>query len=356
MLLSLRHWFSNPLGLGPVGWTVLAGLLPLLAVVAWLARRRRRRLLEQLGAPFGARPFAARRSWLRFLVPSGLVSVFVLLLIGIAGPQWGRDWDEPPAPGRDVVVVLDLSRSMLAEDVLPSRAGRARQALEDLVRVVQQHGGHRLGLVAFAARARVVCPLTNDYDHFRLALAELDPANPPAELRPGPGGAASGTRIGAGLREAVALQDSTLRGYQDILLLSDGDDPAQDNEWQAGVQAARAAGIPVHTVGVGDPDRATSIPTAGGRPLTFNRAVVQTRLEEQPLREIARLTGGTYTPAGTSTLPLGSLFLERIESKPATERNEDVLPLYRQHASGFFVSAFLLLALDLALGRRRTAE
>src|SRR5262249_58131955 len=132
--------------------------------------------------------------------------------------------------GRDLVVVLDLSRSMLARDVLPSRLERAGQALDDLSRAVERRGGHRLALVVFAARARIACPLTHDYDHFRQALAEQDAANPHPDIRPAGDDVQSGTRIGAALRLAVEAHDPHYRdhGTQDILLLSDGDDPAHD--------------------------------------------------------------------------------------------------------------------------------
>src|SRR5262249_49202497 len=134
-----------------------------------------------------------------------------LLAIGIAGPQWGREWVQAAA-GRDVVVVLDMSRSMLAEQ--PSRFERAKTALDDLSWAVPRRGGHRLGLVVFAGGAKVICPLTHDYDHFREALAQLDAQEPPEELRPE--SSRSGTRIGLGLTEAVRHgQDPRFRGFQD---------------------------------------------------------------------------------------------------------------------------------------------
>jgi Ca-activated chloride channel family protein len=273
------------------------------------------------------------------------------LILGIAGPQWGRDWQQPPAPGRDLVVVLDLSRSMLAADVLPSRQERAKQALTELSYVLQQRGGHRLGLVAFAARARLVCPLTHDYDHFRTALANLDAAQPHRDLRPGPAGAASGTRIGAGLRAAVEAQDPRARGYQDILLLSDGDDPARDNEWRAGAEEARQLEIPVHTVGLGDPNADSRIPLRADEYQRQNGQFVLTRLHEDVLREIAGRTRGSYTPARTQALALGDLLRDRLEARGPRDEMEDALPVYRPRYAWFLAPALSLLTLDLAAGR-----
>src|SRR5262249_12247971 len=155
-------------------------------VLLLMARRRRRRVLMHLGRlPALAALTENRRQW-RFLRGLCLVLGLSALIAGIAGPQWGLEPEMNPAPGRDLVIVLDLSRSMLADDVPPSRQERAKDALADFVEnTVKNHGGHRLALVAFAASAQVICPLTHDYDHFLAKLRDLDAANLPRDLRPG---------------------------------------------------------------------------------------------------------------------------------------------------------------------------
>jgi Ca-activated chloride channel family protein len=343
MMSILQQGFAYPLFL------ILLSLLPLLGTLAILAARRRRRILARFGAPSVVKGLALKHGRAQVLRALGLASGLALLIVAIAGPQWGRDWDQSTAPGRDLVIVLDLSRSMLAEDVLPNRVERARQALVELTHAVQERGGHRLALVAFAARARLVCPLSHDYDYFRAALAELDAANLPPELRPKGPDALSGTRIGAALRTAVEAHDPRFRGYQDIVLLSDGDDPAQDEEWREGVEAAHSAGIAVHTVGVGNPNAAGPIPLAGGGPLRHQTEVVLTRLEEQPLRAIAEGTRGTYTPARTDRLPLAELFRTCIESRATHDNPDDALPLYRQRYPWFLGSALVFLSLEMLL-------
>jgi Ca-activated chloride channel family protein len=343
----VRNGFASPLGL------ILLAVLPALAILAWLARRRRQRALAELGQMPILEMLALGRGKLRLVRVTGLVLGLVLLVIGIAGPQWGRAWDQSTAPGRDLVVVVDLSRSMLAQDVLPNRLERAKEALADLSQAVQQRGGHRLALVGFAARARVFCPLTHDYDHFRAALAELDAAHPHADLRPASADPASGTRIGLGLLAAVEVQDPRFRGHQDILLISDGDDPARESEWRLGAAAAREHGIAVHTVGVGNPEAGSPIPLKSDSYLRYDNQVVSTRLEEQPLQDIARLTGGTYTPARTQALPLGDLFRERLEPQSVREENDDALPVYRQRYAWFLAAAFLFLGLEMVLGQSR---
>lgn len=352
-LNMLRHGFAQPQAL----W--LLGLIPLLGTLIGVARWRRRKALGRWGYGPGLGALTSEGGVWRWLRGTARALGLAFIVVAVAGPRWGKVDNPATVSGRDVVIVLDLSRSMLAQDVIgrasPDRLGRARDALLDLVDAVQRRGWHRLALVAFAARAQVLCPLTNDYDHFREAVRTLDPDDPLLEIGPAPDAAAadgqpvSGTRIGRGLRAAVQAQDERFPGHQDIILISDGDDPARDQEWREGVTAARAQGIPVHTVGVGDPDRDSPIPGPDG-PLHFQGKPVQTRLREPVLEEIARQTGGTYTPARTRALPLGEIFQERIEPRAAREGADDVLPVYQQRSAWFFGLGLFWLTAEMALG------
>jgi Ca-activated chloride channel family protein len=336
-----QHWFANT-------WAFpLMSLPPLLGLLAVFALRRRNRALARLGSRPALELLVAERGWVRrlrgFLASLGLTA----LLLGIAGPQWGRDWTQPVAPGRDFVVILDVSRSMFAEQ--PSRLHRARKALDDLAETLKERGGHRVGLVIFAAHAKVVCPLTHDYDHFREVVDGLDPGHLPPEIA-ATGDDPSGTRIGAALRTAVDLHESRFAGYQDILLLSDGDDPARDGEWRMPAAEARARGIPVHTIGIGAPDEDSLIPTADGPLRGADGQPARTRLQEEPLLTIAELTQGVYVPAHTLALPLGRVFHERIETRPLRDDADDALPQYQQHYAWFLAGALGLLSLAVVVG------
>lgn len=342
----LQVWFAHP-------WAFwLFALLPAWGILTFLAVRRRRLAVARLGSLPALAALTVDRPYLRQLRVLSSLSAFVFLVVGMAGPRWGRDWEQT-APVRDLVVLLDVSRTMLAES--PRRLDRAREALLDLSRIVAQRGGYRLGLVVFAARAEVVCPLTRDYDHFRDALDNLDVVLTRATLRPSRDGPRSGTRMGAGLQAAARLHDPRFHGFQDILMISDGDDPLRDEEWRVGVQKCLAQKIPAHTVGVGDPDRGIPIPVGiGDSREDFlrngeNRPIL-TQLDETPLREIAFGTGGTYTLAGTKALPLEEWFRTRIESRPAREEDDESLPTYRLRSAWFFAAAFLMLTLEMTLG------
>jgi Ca-activated chloride channel family protein len=340
----LKHLFAHPSAL----WLLL--FLPFLLVLAIAARRRRRRVLMQLGRLPALMALTERRRQWRFLRGLCLVLGLIALVLGIAGPQWGLA-EPTSAPGRDLVILLDLSRSMLADDAPPSRQERAKEAVRDLVeRTIKKHGGHRLALVAFAANAQVICPLTHDYDHFLAKLKDLDAANLPRDLRPGPN-AVSGTRIGEGLRVAVnEAHDSRFRGYQDILMISDGDDPVRDGEWRKGADLSREAGIPVHVVGVGDAEKGGRIPVGKDAFLMRDGQPVVTRLERQKLQEIARRTRGEYIEPGTNALPLSELFLTKIDPAEGREASDDALPQYRQRYPWFFATALSLLAAEMTFG------
>ncbi len=345
---ALRRAFAQPAALG------LLLAVPLAAVIVLLAAQRRKRALRAwAGGTMPERPAAGTPlAWWRASCAIVGAAGASLLVLGIAGPQWGPDQHPETAPGRDVVVVLDMSRSMLAQDVIgttsPNRLGRARDALMDLADDIRARGGHRLGIVVFAARAAMVCPLTHDYDHVREALARLDAEDASFNLGPERGRSPSGTRIGEGIRQAVALHDSRSRGHQDIILISDGDDPANDREWEDGAAVARAAGIPVHTVGVGAEAPGSPIPLPGGGVLRHDGRIVLTRLVEEPLREIARQTGGVYLPARTRALPLGTLFRDRIDSRAGREEPALGFATPRPRYPWFFGAALALLGLYLA--------
>jgi Ca-activated chloride channel family protein len=290
-----------------------------------------------------------RRRWIGLAYPLA----WVLLILGVAGPRWGRSEEPGIAVGRDLVVVVDLSQSMKADDMASATARTrweaARAGLLDLMTTLAQRGGHRIGIVVFAARTKVLVPLTTDYDHVRAIIADLDGNWPPPDIRPGAEpGITSGTRIGAGLIAAVNLHDPRFPGSQDVLLLSDGDDPGDDREWLKGTAAARAAGIPVHVVGLGNPDAATLL-SLGNDPM--NVELVNTKLDETVLKQIAAETRGEYLPARRDVPHLGDFFRARIEPSATRELSDDAIPQPKERYAWFLAPALVLFTLGWLRGR-----
>lgn len=328
----------NPTFDHPMRLTLLAAL-PVLAALAWHAGGWRRRVLSDLGdpAPIGRRRARTLLGWL-------LVSV--LLIVAVAGPRWGAGPPLATKPGCDAVLVLDLSRSMLAQDALPNRLERGKAALKDLIDEVQARGGHRLGVVAFAGQSQIICPLTHDYKHVRTKIAGLSADPLPRALN---ATGTSGTRIGAGLDKAVSVHDPQFRGAQMIILVSDGDDPANDGEWRMGIAAARSAGIPVSTIGIGDTVNESLIPFHDAS-LEFRGTPVRTRLHETPLREIAVKTGGEFISGGVTPPEMGSFVRETMNRRTSREAVGGMLPSASPQQMVFLIPA-LLLAILLMLPR-----
>jgi Ca-activated chloride channel family protein len=314
-------------------WLLL--LLPGLGLLNRWAATRRRAATSRIGRPAAlagqlTHP-VQRRRWLGLAYPLA----WIALIVGLAGPRWGKSGETGVAVGRDIVIVVDLSRSMQAPDMAdplaPTRWQAAQTGALDLLAGIAQRGGHRVAIVVFAAHPKVMCPLTTDYDHVRAVLADLDGLYPPPEIRPGASEVISGTRIGEALRAAVAAHDQRFPGYQDVLLISDGDDPADDREWVRGSDEARKAGIPIHTVGLGSPFEDYI--------LTFGEELAPTRLREEPLQRIAAESRGQYIAARRERPLLGEFFRSHLEPLPARTVSDEALPVLMERQAWFLAPA-----------------
>lgn len=274
--------FGSPLWL----WGLLA-LPVLVGVFVWAEHRAANRLVRlirepRLRAQLTGAASAARRRWRYGLLLTGLAFLF----IAMAAPRLGFETVEVHRRGLDLIVIVDVSKSMLANDLAPDRLTRAKLAVQDLV---GQLPGDRVGLVAFAGNAFLQAPLTIDYDAVLSATSELD-----VDLIP-----LGGTNIGGAIDLSLEAFGKGGNGNRALLLLSDGE-PTSDTEQADGLLAAKratAAGVRIFTVGFGTPDGAL-IPLSGGRRGEFvrdeNGQIVRTRLNESALTEIARTGNGFY--------------------------------------------------------------
>jgi Ca-activated chloride channel family protein len=225
------------------------------------------------------------------------------------GPLWGRNPKATPITVRDLWIVLDLSRSMLAEDRPPlNRIERAQRHLRSLVGTLRAEGGYRVGLIVFAGKAKVVCPLTDDYSHFDGALMLASPQALDSRLRlvDGPDGAAQGTSIAGALALAGNLIDPELSGFQDVLLASDGDDLA--GGWERELARLVQANVRVHCLGVGDAQDDALIPT--GRPdqpfvlEVGGNQKATTRRRDDLLAKVAERGQGVFVREESGSRPL----------------------------------------------------
>jgi Ca-activated chloride channel homolog len=255
-------------------------------------------------------------------------SVFALQLLALAAflvamarPTWGEQRLEIPERGKNLMLVVDVSRSMLADDVKPDRLGRTKLAAEDIVRALPEY---RVGLVAFAGRAYLQAPLTSDHDAVVETIQNLD-----GQIIP-----RGGSMLSEGIRESLEAFKKTKARSHGLLLFSDGGD--DDPKLEAQLAEAVEAGVTILAVGVGtavgslipNPERDT-----GGSDYVVDPATgtaVHTRLDDRLLRQAAERTGGMYLPLGPHSLT-GSVVsgvMRSIEALDAGSR-EKTKPIQR---------------------------
>lgn len=310
--------------------------------LAWRELGRGGALRAQLSAVMQRRLVLAPRRARRLLRAVLAFAALGLGILALMQPQ-ARGQIEMVSSGRvsaDIMVVLDVSRSMLADDAPPNRLARAKAEIGALVDRLE---GHRVGLVAFAGRAAVLCPLTPDSGFFHLVLAGVDTRS----------AARGGTRIGDGLRRAIeAFGDGG--GARVILLITDGED--QDSQPLEAAKAAAAAGVRVVAIGFGseqgsqihvtDPDtgaRTVVTDGPGGPP-------VVSKLDGELLRQIALATKGAYVPAGTAALDLESILAERLAPIVQSSATASARPVPVERYQWFALGALLLLVAVAILG------
>lgn len=281
-----------------------------------------------------------RRRWKAAL----LLAAFALLVIALARPAWNLQQTTVTRTGRDVVFVLDVSRSMLAEDLAPNRLERAKLAIADVIDNLQ---GDRVGLLVFAGSAAVKCPLTLDYGFFRMML---DTVSTDSISR-------GGTMIGDAIRVVLdQMLDKQERKYKDIVLITDGEDHESFPVDAAGEAAEK--GIRLFIVGLGDENEGKRIPVtdeSGRRTfLKYQGREVWTRLDADTLRKMALATpGGRYLNVATGTVDLGEVYMQLIGSAEKRALEEETIEKYEEKFQVFLALCFLLLFLEIMVSERR---
>jgi Ca-activated chloride channel homolog len=327
------------------GVLFLLWLVPLVGLWWALLDRARECALAAFMAPAmqrKLRPAAARARmrWQGGLTLAGLA----LLLVAAARPQWGLREEVVFRRARDVVIALDVSRSMLARDVHPNRLARAKADVLDLIRDLR---GDRAALVAFRHKAVLVCPLTTDTAFLLQALDGIEPDSAPR----------GETDIGDAIVKALDAFDTADAAHKAIILISDGED-LQDTARAAAARAAER-GIPIFTVGIGS-RAGTTIPDADapGGVAQFKGETVTTRLNHDALLAIARATRGVYIPierASTATTTLGTLYRDHLRQIAARDLEETLARRRIERYTWFLLPSFLCLLGAAALSRGRLA-
>jgi Ca-activated chloride channel homolog len=321
-------------------WVALAGTLGLTAFFWWAWRKRQRliaqfvrsRLLANLTLGISSARQKARLAL--------LVGAVATVLLALARPQWGFDWEEVHQRGLDIMVAIDTSRSMLAPDIPPNRLARAKLAALDLKRLAR---ADRVGLVAFAGSAFLQCPLSFDDEAFRQSVNALDVNIIPVG--------------GSALAEAIETARAAFKekeNYKILLLFSDG----EDNDGRAVEAAERAAkeGMRIFTIGVGTANgELLSISDGKGR-IDYVRDeqgnVIKSRLNEELLQKIARAAPGQYVPLGGADT-MKTLYENALAPLPKTEHAARRVKRFHERYQWLLAGAIVLLCVEMLLPERK---
>ncbi len=276
-------------------------LIPLVGLFMWWAAKRRRHAIDQLGDSALIRRLSNSINWRGRRWRSALWLVALALVVfSLARPQWGSEVREVDQEGLQVMIALDVSQSMLAEDVKPTRLDRAKLEITDLM---QRLDGDEVGIVLFSGASFLQVPLTSDYS---TALSYLDSAKPTVISRPG-------TVVGDAIRTALRSFDPDLSSQKVLVVMTDGEDHETDPLIAA--QEAADAGVLIYTIGFGNPEGAP-IPVTNeyGQTIGYKTdeqgAMVLSKLDDATLQTIADTGHGRYYRATAGGSELDSLLVE----------------------------------------------
>ena len=312
-------------------------IIPAAIVLFIFAQMRRRRRLERFASSSLLAQLTPSASTARLRTKFVLYSLaLVFLILAAARPQVGSKLREEHQKGIEMMLVVDVSNSMLAEDFEPNRLDRTKFAID---RVVESMKQDRIGVVAFAGEAQVQLPITSDYRMARAFARKLSPQMVRTQ----------GTDLGAAIKLASMSFSSQSEGSRVMILITDGENHESDALEAA--QAAAEKGIAIYTIGIGTPEGAPVM--IGGEYLTDeNGDMVVSKLDEKMLQEIASATGGAYVRATKQSIGLKEIvdrLKELDESDLATTRFE---AFDEQFQYPLVVALLLLLIEWLILDRR----
>ena len=307
-----------------------------IGLAVWMgARRRRLRKFGDEALVNDLMPSWSRsKRWVRAVIYS---LAFTFLVIGLSRPQIGAKLKEYKAKGAEIMIALDVSNSMLAQDYSPNRLERAKLAIS---RITDKLQGDRIGLIIFAGSSFVQLPITSDYVSAKMFLSNISTSSVPIQ----------GTAIGDAINTAVRSFSAQSEQSRAIIVITDGENH-EDDAVAAAAQAAEV-GVKVYTIGVGSQE-GQPIPMDGGLLKDKEGNIVVTRLDEDTLKQIAQAGGGAYVHAGNDEFGLTPIISE-IQKMQDEEFNSVMFEEYDEQFMYFLGVALALLVLEMIIGERRS--
>ena len=273
-------------------------LVPVCVLLFIYGHKRRARIMADYGDAHTLQTISIRSGRLKTWCKHGLLLIsLVSIIVALAGLQYGHTWERIERKGVSIVLALDCSRSMLAKDITPDRLERAKWEIRDLLSMLQ---GDKVGLVAFAGTAFLQCPVTLDYSGFGLFLQALSPDSMPV----------GGTDLNAAIETAMQAFDPEESSEKAIILITDGEKTLGDPLGAA--KKAADEHIKIFCIGIGNPQGAPIPGRNAGFVKDEHGAILLSKLDEQTLRQIAALTGGTYVQSITGDMDLDTIYNQEI--------------------------------------------
>lgn len=318
------HYLTGAVYFLPVG---------LALVILWLGRRKKTAILKQF----------KKRPGKQFLKSGLLIAGLSLVVLAIMGPRQEDGFHDVAKEGLDIYVLMDTSKSMLAQDVAPSRIERAKKTVSTLLESLE---GDRIGFIPYASSAYIQMPLTDDYELAKLYLDVMD-----TDMIGG-----GGTDVLQGVELASRSFDQTYGGQKVVLILSDGE--AHDMDYSALSKYQEKTPFKIYTIGIGTKEGALLPETEGasGRVTGYrkdkNGALVTSRLDEAQLMEMASLTGGRYYASDLDGSEI-SRVVRDLGYLQRGQRASAKMKLYKEQYQWFLLPGILCLVLGLILPQRR---
>jgi len=319
---------------------ILLLLVPAFLVLYGVMRYFRKKRLEKFGDETLVKQlmpsYSRSKGWVRVCLFS---LAFLFFVIGISRPQIGAKLSEHKASGAEIMVCLDVSNSMLAEDYSPNRLDRAKLAIS---RLTDKLSEDRIGLIVFAGSSFVQLPITTDYISAKMFMSSISTETVPIQ----------GTAIGDAILTAAKSFSSQSENSRAIIVITDGENHEDDP-----VEAAKTVaemGIKVYTIGVG---------TTEGQPISINGEllkdregnIVVTKLDEDILKQVAKEGNGAYVHAGNEEFGLNPI-IDEIKKLQDEEHSSVVFEEYDEQFMYFLAIAFALLVLEMLIGSRKAGK
>ena len=312
-------------------------LVPLIIAGYGLMRYFRKRRIRSFGDEELVKDlmpsYSGSKGWVRVIL---FALGFAFFAIGLARPQIGAKLSEHKSKGAEIMVCLDVSNSMLAEDYSPNRLERAKLAISRLSDKLQDD---RIGLIIFAGTPFVQLPITTDYISAKMFLSSINPSSVPVQ----------GTAVGDAIMLAIKSFSSQSEKSRVIVVISDGENHEDDAE--AAAKQAAEMGIKVYTIGVGSAE-GQPIPMEGGLLKDKDGNIVVTRLDEDTLRKIASTGGGAYIHAGNEEFGLNPI-IDDIRRMEDEEFQSVMFEEFDEQYMYFFAIALALFVIEMLIGERK---